>query len=218
MLYALSDNGEKISACPEAEAFCPECGNGVISKCGQINIWHWAHEAEGDCDSWAECETPWHLNWKKKWPSDCVEVLIKKNGVKHRADILTFQGTVIELQHSPISPDEIYQRQEFYKNMIWIADLRTPWNEDRIEFRNQGDYYTFRWKHPRKHIAYMNQAYFDIGDDKRLFRLSKMYPDGQCGGWGWFLDKDYFIKRRLRNTRDPLRKEPARILDHGQAG
>ena len=193
MIYAYHE-GQKIYATPGARAICPECNEIVIARCGKINIWHWAHKQRSDCDLWSEHETQWHLEWKNYWPSDYVEVPIERNGIKHRADICTPKGIVIELQHSPISPDEISEREQFYGEMIWLFDVQIPYDDDYLEFRDKRDYYSFRWKHPRKHLAYVQKlSYWDIGIGG-LFLLKKMYPSAPCGGWGNFINKDWFIQ------------------------
>jgi competence CoiA-like predicted nuclease len=94
-----------------------------MSKCGSINIWHWAHVTTVDCDAWGEPESEWHLNWKRGLPLDWIEVVMEDDDCKHRADIRLPTGLVIELQHSPISVEEIQKREAFYQNMIWIFDL-----------------------------------------------------------------------------------------------
>jgi len=118
MLYAFVD-GKKNLATPGARAVCSMCDGEVIAKCGKINIWHWAHKTT-ECDTWAEGESAWHLAWKSMWPEHLVEQTIRKNGVLHRADILQEDGTVIELQNSSISVDEIREREAFYDKMMWI--------------------------------------------------------------------------------------------------
>lgn len=201
MFYAMSHEGMKIRAYPEAEAICPECLEPVVAKCGIINIWHWAHKSKGDCDIWSEHETQWHLMWKNYFPIDNVEVLIEKEGKKHRADILTNDGIVIELQHSPISPDEILERESFYQNMAWVFDVIEPYNEERLLFRNKGDYKSFRWKNPRKHLSFVSKpAYLDVGCAS-LFELKKIYPSAPCGGWGYFEDVKYFIWKHGGNPK-----------------
>src|SRR2546426_12429185 len=124
MLYAATDGYQKVCATPKARAYCPGCRQGVIAKCGEINIWHWPHKASGDCDPWSEGETSWHYGWKQLIPAERVEVLIEKGGEKHRADIVRADGTVVELQTSYISPEEIRTRERFYGKMIWLFDSR----------------------------------------------------------------------------------------------
>ncbi len=199
MLYALDDKGKKIRATPEAQAICPECLAPVIAKCGVINIWHWAHRRRANCDIWGEHETKWHLDWKSRFPAECVEVLIERDGSRHRADIYTPRGLVIELQHSALSPEEIAEREAFYRNMLWVFDVSEPYDEDRLDFRNKGQYHTFRWKMPRKHISCVRQgtAHLDTGDG-RLFKMMAIHIESPCGGWGYFGRRDDFIRQHSR--------------------
>ncbi|HKR02313.1 MAG TPA: competence protein CoiA family protein [Pyrinomonadaceae bacterium] len=118
MLYADDQYGNKIEATPNSLGFCPACNNQLIPRCGQININHWAHRGRRDCDDWYEPETEWHADWKRQFGKENCEVVIPP----HRADIVGKSGIVIELQHSPISPEEIWEREDFYRNMIWIVD------------------------------------------------------------------------------------------------
>lgn len=194
MLYAYSLIGNKICATPNARAFCPECGDAVIPRCGNINIWHWAHKSNNDCDAWGEYETNWHLSWKRKWPKECVEVSITKMGIRHRADILTPNGIVIELQHSSISAQEIHEREAFYRNMIWVFDARLPYQEERLLFWDKGKYQTFRWKHPRKTLCFVtSDLILDVGYTTSLFHLKKLYQEPPSGGWGYYISKNSFI-------------------------
>jgi competence protein CoiA len=194
MMYAYSSSGEKIGATPGAIALCPECGSEVIAKCGSILVWHWAHMRNLDCDQWGEGETFWHYQWKQLFPPECVEVVIERDGVIHRADIVTPAGTVIELQHSPLSPYDIAERETFYQNMIWVFDVSEPYQDRRLLFRCKSDYYTFRWKHPRKHLATVTKrAYWDFGDTAQLFRMHAMHIQGMCGGWGVMGNRSDFI-------------------------
>src|SRR6516162_2253408 len=128
MLYA-NVNGEKIRATPRAKAWCPGCGSQVIAKCGEILIWHWAHEVNAECDPWHECESAWHLGWKDLFPPDQCEVVMGP----HRADIVDKGGMVIELQHSSLSLAKVRERESFYRpGMIWI--IHADEFLDRLQF------------------------------------------------------------------------------------
>jgi len=144
-----------------------------------------------------------------------VEVVIGN----HRADIVGNQSLVIELQHSAISPDEIQEREEFYKNMIWVLDA-TVFSDNFVIYK-KFNYSTFRWKWPRKSWDFANcPLILDLGND-RLFEIKEMYPsepeefienfdsDGNriggsikyrkpCRGWGQPLEKWAFLFRHLR--------------------
>jgi ribosomal protein L37AE/L43A len=132
MIYAHNQSKEKIEATPEAEGFCPSCGEKLVPKCGQLKIWHWSHKGQRDCDDWYEPETEWHLGWKKLFGKENCEVVMPP----HRADIYGNFNVVIELQHSSISPEEISKREEFYKKMIWIIDAH-PFAENLRFFKNR---------------------------------------------------------------------------------
>jgi hypothetical protein len=92
---------------------CLTCKSKLIAKCGDIKVWRWAHASPGDCDPRAEGGTEWHLGWKNDFVPGCQEVAMGP----HRADVRTGRGTVIEFRHSPISPEEIRERGEFYKDL-----------------------------------------------------------------------------------------------------
>jgi competence CoiA-like predicted nuclease len=122
MIFAHDKYGKRIRAEKGKKGYCPSCGAKLTAKCGRIVVHHWAHDF-GDCDSWSGPETDWHRYWKSLVPPDCCEVVIERDGVKHRADIMTRSGMVVELQHSSIGPDEIEKREDFYGRMLWLFDL-----------------------------------------------------------------------------------------------
>ncbi len=96
-------DGQRREPEPGLKGVCDLCGGETISKCGNIRIHHWAHWRKQNCDPWWENETPWHRDWKREFPEYCREVsVISNDGEKHRADVKTDCGRVIEFQHSPI--------------------------------------------------------------------------------------------------------------------
>lgn len=160
MEIAINDNGERISAIPNKTAKCPICNEEVISKCGNIKIWHWAHKVGEDCDSFGEPETEWHLNWKNKFPKENREVILEEGfwdkeshhwsdqNKKHRADIF-INNLVIEFQNSSISSKEIKEREEFYNNMIWVLNGFNLCSGLELR-KSNNNIVTFRWKNPPK--------------------------------------------------------------------
>lgn len=122
MKFALI-NGVRQEPQPNLVAQCTVCGADVVSRCGEVRVWHWAHKATRNCDSWWEGETEWHRSWKDQFPAEWQEVVHQsESGEKHIADIRTQNGWVIEFQHSYINPDERRSREEFYKRLIWVVD------------------------------------------------------------------------------------------------
>jgi hypothetical protein len=90
----------------------------LFAKCGQINAHHWAHETRDDCDTWSEPIGPWHVWWQNLVRAEFVEV----TKGPHRADIVGNGGTVVELQHSSISAEDIAARETHYGDMVWLFD------------------------------------------------------------------------------------------------
>jgi competence CoiA-like predicted nuclease len=207
MLYAIDRSGNKLRVSRGAEGTCKLCGESLIAKCGEIKIHHWAHRSGNDCDDWHEPESDWHLYWKSLVPSAQCEVVIERNGRKRRADIVTAKGTVIELQHSFLSPAEIHAREEFYKTMMWLFDVRECCVATRgalvprLHFRHRDGYHSFRWKQARQHIGHTDYGnipvYLDIGND-RIFRLHKFHSKAPVGGWGNIAKRSVFEQWLLK--------------------
>ncbi len=195
MIFAL-DNGNRIAATPGAKAICPSCGTNVLAKCGSIKTWHWAHE-RAECDAWQEGMTEWHLKWQSKFPVDLQEVVIRKDGVFHRADVLLPNGRVVEFQHSSIGVEEIQERERFYGSMIWVFDVRDAYKADRLLLRDRRTHYTFRWKHPRLSISRARCQVYLHYSEFALLELGGMWSDAPCGGWGRRVDISEFTTRLL---------------------
>lgn len=199
-MYA-KQNGGRITATPNQKAFCPQCEGNVISKCGDIKVWHWAHEVS-DCDPWSEGETLWHREWKERFPEECREVTMRSSEdapACHRADIKT-DTHVVEFQHSSISGDEIREREAFYhlcegNEMAWVIDVLEY--HENIELRHRYSdkrSASFRWKWPRK--SWWASEYADIYLDNHnglLFQVHKLHPNCPCGGWGKWVTPDQFL-------------------------
>lgn len=106
----------------------------MVAKCGEVKIWHWAHQGRRFCDPWWDNETEWHRTWKQQFPDGWQEVVHPaENGIKHIADVKTERGWVIEFQHSYIKPEERRSRDSFYSKLIWVVD-GTRRKRDREQF------------------------------------------------------------------------------------
>ena len=193
MLYAIGPDGNKIRPGKGLAAVCSGCGAFMVPKCGKIKIWHWAHETNEDCDAWSDGETEWHLGWKANFPKESVEVHIDRDGTKHYADVLTPKGIVIELQHSPISPDVIKEREQFYRNMIWVFDLKAPFDFGRLRLHLQSSTGSarFTWYRPKSSLQHISkEMYWDCGIES----LFKPTVKNLSGGLGIMVDKHKFIE------------------------
>lgn len=107
--------------------FCPVCGGALIVKAKESEAVkeHFAHKSRRLCDSWNYDMSEWHRTWQRFFPEECQEVVVQNGEEKHRADVL-INNTVIEFQHSPISAEEIADRNRFYiscgYNVVWVFD------------------------------------------------------------------------------------------------
>jgi competence protein CoiA len=136
MKFALVE-GIRQEATTGLRGSCPGCGSVTLSKCGLKRLHHWAHVSTAVCDRWWEPETEWHRAWKNQFPEDWQEIHHRaKDGEVHIADVKTAGGTVVEFQHSTISPQERMSREAFYDPMIWIVD-GTRVKRDLSSFRDE---------------------------------------------------------------------------------
>lgn len=121
MKYAIVD-GQRREAQRGLRGTCEVCDAVMTPKCGRFRERHWSHPP-GIVDHHWEPETPWHRKWKSFFPPECQEVAhVASDGKRHKADVKTAQGQVIEFQNSPISEEERCSREEFYRPMCWVVN------------------------------------------------------------------------------------------------
>ncbi|MBY6164878.1 hypothetical protein KUW14_03365 [Pseudooceanicola nitratireducens] len=134
-------NDQRIEASPGAKGLCPACGAEMVAKCGDKNVWHWAHKGRLHCDHWWENETAWHRAWKSQFPIEWQEVPTRDGtGELHIADIKRDDGLVVEFQNSPIKPAEVVTRTRFYGNIVWIIN-GTRRKSDLPQYREMISYH-----------------------------------------------------------------------------
>ena len=177
MKFALHNGERKEAATNLKGALCPVCDAEVIAKCGNIKIHHWAHKSKKKCDHWWDTETQWHRDWKNEFPIDWQEVVhTSKTGEKHIADVKLPKGLVVEFQHSPIKPEEILARNNFYKNIIWIVDGTRRKNDEKglMQYIRVG-----------KNSKLINEwgatgkiVFFDFGNPKLTYLTPDLMPLG----------------------------------------
>jgi hypothetical protein len=98
------------------------------------SMWHWAHLKSKACDPWWEPETEWHRSWKDQFPVAWQEIgHTAQSGERHRADVKTESGLVLEFQYSPLSDAERVSREEFYTRLVWVVHANRR-RRDRKKF------------------------------------------------------------------------------------
>jgi len=170
MIWAKNKEGERIKAKPKEEGICPICESKLVPKCGVVKSWHWSHKSLTDCDSWSEPESEWHLNWKDYFEKEEQEVIMEN----HIADVKTKNDLIIEFQNSPISPDDICDREIFYGNMIWILNGESIGKG--LNIKDKGNYFTLAWKNPPKSWFYSEKdIYIDM--EKEVMEINDLIDD-----------------------------------------
>lgn len=186
VLYASTGQEERAEPFPGGTACCPLCGGAVRARCGQVNAWHWAHVSGGECDAWAEPETEWHCAYKRTVPPAQREVTMGA----HRADLVSHDGFVVELQHSSLPVEDIQAREKHYGKMLWLFDAREAYYRRRLLLRARPgtDYVTFRWKQPRRSVAFCEKrVLLDLGLGL-ILSVRKVHPGPPFAGWGHLLE------------------------------
>lgn len=176
-------NNVRSEALPKARGVCEVCGLATIAKCGSLVIHHWAHERGAECDSWFENEGPWHRKWKDFAPSDRQEVTVTKEGKSHRADVMLADGTVVELQHSPISIEDVKAREAHYESMIWLVDGTEAFEEGRLEVWLSSAPHHFEWSHKKRWwMECESPILIDLGTRVIMVRMARQHPKKLLSG------------------------------------
>lgn len=206
MKIALDANGNRVDAkvADKGQTYsCPVCGEKVVPKAtiSKVICPHFAHKAKSLCDEWKSDMSEWHYSWQEKFPLGCREVVLEKDGVKHRADVL-IKDTVIEFQHSPISVEEFNARNQFYlgcgKHVIWIFDMT-----NKIKLTNESGFYfghsnilkLSRIRHCFRDYSRMcgYSLFFQDGDNLFLI-LKEEFGEFTCFNPGVTLTQNAFLK------------------------
>lgn len=164
MYFALDKNNLKVDiqdAIQGNEYFCQICHEQLIIKRGSIKAHHFAHQSNSECDGWSHDMSEWHHNWQLCFPEINREVVLISGGKMHIADIL-INNTVVEFQHSPMSPDEFDDRNRFYTSLgykiIWLFDLTEEMSRGSIK-ELDNNFNKYKWKYPKR--TFLNYDYND---------------------------------------------------------
>lgn len=157
MQFALDKNGKRTSIFNTHEKedyFCPICGEKTVLRKGTERVFHFAHYPHSKCsDSWHYDMSEWHYLWQEKFPEGTQEIVMMNGGEKHRADVyLVDKKTVLEFQHSPISPAEFNARNSFYRSLgnkvVWLFDFTDQIEDEKMKLLESSSQ-KFVWSHPK---------------------------------------------------------------------
>jgi len=181
---------------------CPGCKYPLRTKNGETNGYlvqnHYAH-ISGFCP-FTKPETPWHREWKacSGLPAHLIEVPFPNNC----ADMITQSRTVLEPQHSGITPTTINNRHSAYRagneffnrdskvNEILSDDYFMLFDAENADleirsFNKETKVFTFRWRHPRKPWLAMppGRMILDLGEDEQIGRVLLFVLSHPKQGW-----------------------------------
>jgi hypothetical protein len=192
-------------------AECFECGAPMVAKTGDLIVWHWAHRAENpECGLSGESE--WHLTWKSLG-LDGTQEIVSGNGLR-RADVLSPAGFAVEFQKSPLSWQEVRDREADWEyRLVWVVETHSGVRTGRI---TMPDPWTLTWWRCPATVSSMVRkdgggcrVFLDLGDDHGLFYAASRTPiyRGDFGDEdpgqefsGFRVDLDAFIANVLHSS------------------
>lgn len=188
MFIALNTYGKRVSienATQGDKYYCPVCGEPLtIRATNSLAVkTHFAHKRGTICyDDWTHDMSEWHLSWQKQFPEQYREVVIEKDGIKHRADIC-INNIVIEFQHSPITGEEIAKRNDFYIScgyqVVWVFDATDKiknWLDEFIDpMQCRED--DLCWKRAKQQFAITIPRQVTIFLQYKTFTSSEQFPN-----------------------------------------
>lgn len=107
----------------DLDLLTPEPTKKMISKCGEIMDWHWAHPAGSECvDDWmtTEEDNAWSRSVMGYFPEDNTERWIGRRC----ADILTDRGFVIDLHSSVMATDTLVSKEDYFGQMAFLYNFK----------------------------------------------------------------------------------------------
>lgn len=124
MIFAYTEKKEMVQASEvekKQHVFCPDCGEGLIRKAGQIKIPHFAHGRHSECHGLSEGETPEHLGAKwffHEWGNHFDETWQLETplpDLPQRPDLL-HERIAVEIQCSPLKSTRLEERIHGYRD------------------------------------------------------------------------------------------------------
>lgn len=198
-------------------ASCPGCRGEVYGREPQDAIAHWAHmptlDQSQEC-GWDHGMTEWHRVWQsRRTDLAFIEVYRKP----HRADVINAANVVIEFQHSYISHEDMWEREQFWGTGIWVLD-GTAMNTDDDRARvlvtgrpnpHDDSWVEFRWRRtPPLGGSATWPCWVDLGNGRGLIQV--FWTNGWLGT-GWLVPTEWFVENVVNGTVSTMH-EPQHIV------
>ncbi len=200
MFIALDENNNRVhikNAEGYMKYYCPICGEKLQLKRGDVRVHHYSHRSGSKCfDCWHYDMSEWHSKWQEQFPMNSREIVFEKDGEKHRADIF-INDTIIEFQHSNLSPNEFKERNTFYLSLgykvIWVFDLIEDYYADRFYKYGEVSSNYYIWINPKN-------TFFNYTEDEKINVYFQIYDNT------WSYNKDYLFDKSFYNYGGTLLK------------
>jgi len=172
--------------------------------------------------------TEWHLSWQElfKQKGFSLEVVRVRNKQYRRADILCEKRkVVVEIQHSPISGEDIKARTNFWREegyqVVWIFSKEFfekgaqqklsgqkmddyVWQLHNCEYDFEIDRLKFNTEKDRlKQMHYSTKPKYILADVNACFLFNTKHNNIMC----MYIPNSYFFKEGKRNFKHSLRFE-----------
>jgi len=165
------DNEDSLNG---TEVTC-EYGHPLVFANGKINAPYFRHRNPEDTSG--DPMTVWHAEWQSHFPK--IEVVHKRKNSdqikERRADIELDDKTILEIQHSEISKEEVDNRKNDYtvvhgKEVIWIIHANGAINTKLFE--NTGRVYIEFNSEYWKYESFLEYNYIYLDVDSAIYKIS----------------------------------------------
>ena len=184
MQIAFDEKGKRVlayAADKGNEYHWPLCKR-IVNVCqGSIKEAYFAHHANDTCtDSWNYDMSEWHRSMQSRFPEKQREIIVSHGGITHRADVLC-GNQIVEFQHSPISFEEIKERNAFYNaagySVAWVFDLQEQYDAGRISPCDHYNGLGYKWSYPKASLQCFPQPH--EYDKKLVIHFYWINSDGE---------------------------------------
>jgi len=206
------ENNERVSIFEykdemKGTLICEE-GHELIAKRGAKKKFHFAHKRKEDDDCICNREKgTWHCWHQARIQKEYIEIIYP--GRKHIADCKNKDGLVIEFQKSIVPEATIVEREQYYKNMIWVFCADQHDFETTEQFK---DLVLLRLVKGSKYfLAAKKPTYLDWTNKKQMLKIlgrKKNYLLGQ------YVDIEEFDSCYLQEILNPNPDKKETKLDY----
>lgn len=153
-------NRSDVLKCINGHNLC--CANGEKVK------HYFRHVNPSDCINHM---TVWHREWQSHFEITEVEFKNVDDQIKNRRADIVLDNTIIEIQHSPITEDEVNDRKHDYslhgKELIWIIHGNNSFNVTKLDNRIYLENVSDNWKYK----SFLSHEFIFIDINSEIYKI-----------------------------------------------